>query len=117
MKIIGIVGSRRRNNAQDLVLVQQAFDRLYVEGDRIVSGGCSTGADSFAEEIAYQQQVPITIHYARWNKLGLTAGPVRNTDIAKDCDVLIACVAEDRTGGTEDTIKKAEKLGKRIVLV
>ena len=38
------------------------------------------------------------------------AGFVRNGDIAKDSDVLIACVAPDRTGGTEDTIKKFLKL-------
>jgi len=42
---------------------------------------------------------------------------VRNTLIAKDCTVLIACVAEDRTGGTEDTIKKADDLGKGVILV
>ena len=30
---------------------------------------------------------------------------------------MIAVVSPDRTGGTEDTITKAQKLGKRIVLV
>jgi hypothetical protein len=45
------------------------------------------------------------------------AGFVRNTKIAEECDVLIAVVASDRLGGTEDTIRKAEKLGKQIILV
>ncbi len=37
----------------------------------------------------------------------------RNKLIARDADVLIACVAEDRKGGTEDTIKHfCKKLGK-----
>lgn len=35
-----------------------------------------------------------------------------------EADVLIACVAEDRKGGTEDTIKKFQKLGKtQLILV
>jgi len=40
----------------------------------------------------------------------------RNTTIAEDSDIIVAVVSFDRTGGTEDTIKKAIKLGKRIFL-
>ncbi len=71
-----------------------------------MSGGCPQGADNFAETIAKKMQVPITIHYAAWNRLGKRAGFARNGDIAAEADVLIACVAPDRTGGTEDTIRK-----------
>jgi hypothetical protein len=49
--------------------------------------------------------------------MGPGAGFLRNTDIAKDADVLIAVVAADRTGGTEDTIRKVQKMGKRVILV
>lgn len=79
---------------------------VFQQGDRIVSGGCPQGADRFAELIAKRYQVPITIHYARWHQLGKRAGFARNGDIAHDADVLIAAVAPDRTGGTEDTIAK-----------
>lgn len=106
MKYIGIVGSRRRDKAEDFYIVQREFLKCYRTGDRIVSGGCKRGGDQFAEEIAERRQIPILIHYAQWDLLGKRAGFERNTDIAKDADVLIACVAEDRTGGTEDTIKK-----------
>ena len=51
----------------------------------------------------------ILIYYAAWDRLGKSAGFTRNTDIARDADVLIACVAKDRTGGTEDTIRKWRK--------
>ena len=106
MKVIGIIGSRRRNSSADKTKVYQKFLELYRDGDRIVSGGCPIGADCFAEWIAKVDQVPITIHYARWKKYGKSAGFKRNTDISRDADILIACVTEDRTGGTEDTIKK-----------
>lgn len=106
MKTIGIIGSRRRNTLQDKTKTHQKFMQIYENGDRIVSGGCPQGGDAFAEGIAKAEQVPITIHYARWKKHGNAAGFMRNGDIARDADVLIACVAFDRKGGTEDTIDK-----------
>ena len=118
MKTIGIVGSRSRNSKEDYEKCVEAFLSAYEYGNEIVSGGCPKGGDNFAEIIARKYQIPIKIYYAQWDKLGKSAGFARNGDIAKAADVLIAVVAKDRKGfGTEDTIKKAEKLGKRIVLV
>lgn len=117
MKVIGIVGSRSRDSYADLKQCEKAFWEVYEEGDHIVSGGCPQGGDRFAEVFAKQFEIPIKIHYARWKKLGKSAGFARNTDIAKDADVLIAVVRTDRKGGTEDTVRKAEKMGKRIVLL
>lgn len=114
---IGIVGSRRRNSYADKEKVKTAFIANSRPGDIIVSGGCSHGADKFAEEIAKELGLSILIHYPDWRGKGMVAGILRNTNIAADCDILIAAVAADRTGGTEDTIKKAEKLGKKIVIV
>lgn len=107
MKTIGIVGTRSRDSfGIDFPPVREAFKRIYADGDQLVSGGCPKGADRFAELIAKVEEVPIMIHYAQWNKHGRSAGFVRNGDIARDADVLIACISPDRTGGTEDTIKK-----------
>lgn len=106
MKVIGIVGSRRRSKVDDYWKTLDAFRKTYQDGDQIVSGGCPSGGDYFAEKIAKGEQVPITTHYAKWKKNGKAAGFIRNGDIAKQANVLIACVAEDRTGGTEDTIIK-----------
>lgn len=113
---IGIVGSRRRNSYLDYQLVEKTFLDIYREGDRIVSGGCPQGGDRFAEVLAKKYQVPITIHYAEWGKYGKGAGFARNGTIANEADILIACVSEDRFGGTEDTIKKFKDMD-RIVLV
>lgn len=112
MAVIGIVGTRSRDNLQDYNKVIDALKKVYKAGDELVSGGCQYGGDRFAEDIAKHWQIPIKIYYAQWNKLGKSAGFVRNGDIARDADILIACVAEDRTGGTEDTIKKFLKLDK-----
>ena len=110
MKHIGIVGSRRRvSTIADFRKVKKALEKVYKKGDYIVSGGCRRGADEFAERLARQQGLPILIFHANWKKFGRVAGFLRNTDIAVTSDILIACVAKDRKGGTEDTIKKFEK--------
>lgn len=116
MKIIGIVGTRRRVSPKDQELVEKALLSVYEDGDEIVSGGCPYGGDRFAETLARKHQVPIKIYYAQWDKYGKSAGFKRNGDIAHDADVLIACVAPDRTGGTEDTIKKFGDKGKVILV-
>ena len=116
-KVIGIIGSRHRDSDADYQACLTAFLQVCVPGDSIVSGGCPRGGDRFAEVIARGYGVPIKIHYAEWDKHGRSAGFKRNVDIARDADVLIAVVSADRTGGTEDTIRKAIALGKQVILV
>jgi len=126
VKRIGIVGSRRRDTYEDLKLVHSAFYDIYNEGDVIISGGCPKGGDRFAELIAKTDNIKIIIHYPdkaslphpayKWDYARINFD--RNTLIAQDSDVLIACAAADRKGGTEDTIKKFLKMGKtRLILV
>ncbi len=131
-KVVGIVGSRRRDGLVDFEAVETAFRKVYEPGDRIVSGGCPQGGDRFAEIIAImlarpghdtievangwllikrhhlikELGAPIILHHARWDLWGKSAGFQRNGLIARDADVLIACVASDRKGGTEDTVRK-----------
>jgi len=129
MKRIGIIGSRRRDSKEDLEACREVFLKTYEKGDTIVSGGCPKGGDKFAEIFAKEYEVPITIHYpdkSKLDKVKLAQNPkwayaeinfARNTLIARDSDILIAVVSEDRTGGSEDTIKKAITMDKEIVLV
>jgi len=105
MNIIGIIGTRRRDSGEDYKKVEKAFLSIYKKGDGIISGGCSKGGDRFAELISEKFHICLKIYPANWS-LGKHAGFLRNTDIAKNSTKLIACVAKDRTGGTEDTIKK-----------
>jgi hypothetical protein len=108
MKKIGVVGSRRRNTPLDYLLVKEKIESLIKEYKEIilVSGGCPKGADSFVVPLSKDFNLPVpTIFYPDWSK-GRFAGLERNTLIAQESDILIAVVASDRTGGTEDTIKK-----------
>ena len=119
MKKIGIVGTRRRDSSEAFTKIKEAFFTIYKEGDIIISGGCQKGGDRFAEKIAKDNGIPITIYFPNWGKYGRGAGLVRNSDIANASDFLIACVSKDRTGGTEDTIKKflkKEPVGEVIII-
>ncbi len=107
-KRIIIIGSRRGNSLADYENVAEIFFRIWEIGDIIISGGCPKGGDKFAEMISRIHNIPITIYKADWS-LGRHAGFLRNGTIAENGDVLIACVALDRKGGTEDTIKKFKK--------
>lgn len=116
-KRIGVVGSRRRNSPSDFVLLWDAFFRRYVPGDTIVSGGCKTGADRWAEEIARELGCRYAVYPPDFT-LGVPACYfARNTLVARDCDELIAVVAVDRRGGTEDTVRKCARMGKRVYLL
>jgi len=104
MRTIGIIGTRRRDNPSAYKKVVEVFFRWYEKGDWIVSGGCSKGGDRFAHVIAKKYGIPILIFYPDWNKHKKGAGIIRNRDIAFHSNILIACVAKDRKGGTENTI-------------
>lgn len=124
---IGIVGSRRRNTPQDKQLLRSVLTRQLKKGKHfhLVSGGCPQGADRFAEELAEELLLPISIHDP--DRESLPEDPQyyhyvemffkRNTLIAEECDILLAMPAPDRKGGTEDTIEKTIKLKKKVVLL
>jgi hypothetical protein len=108
-KIIGIVGSRRRDTETDFRKVKAALGLVYKGGDWICSGGCLKGGDRFAYKLHKIRCIPYLEFPADWKQYRKAAGFIRNSDIAKHSDILIACVAQDRTGGTEDTIQKFKK--------
>ena len=120
MKSIGIIGSRKRDSNWDFLLCEIEFLKAYCLGDIIISGGCKYGGDKFAEILAKKYNVEIEIFYANWDLHGKKAGFLRNIDIAEKSDIIIAVTNNPENkyeGGTGDTIKKAEKMGKQIILV
>jgi len=123
MKKIGIIGSRRRDTKEDLKVCREIVLSIYKEGDKIVSGACKKGGDKFAEIIAQElglteENGGLVLHRPDKSKLDpekMEKNPkwayaeinfARNTLIADDSDIIVAVVASDRKGGTEDTIKK-----------
>lgn len=122
-KVIGIIGSRRRDSDIDFKVVMDQFRKYYNDGDKICSGGCPKGGDRFAEKIAGMMGLTRdNEHLIIYRPEPVPKGSPkyeyakafyeRNTLVAMDSDILIACVDPSRTGGTEDTIKKWKKFHK-----
>ena len=124
-KTIGVIGTRKRDSQEDLEVVKKVFLSIFEKGDTICSGLCPQGGDRFAVTLANELELPKDKRLwfpAEWDKLdtpnarikrnkwgqlyNANAGFTRNTDIARESDILIACVSMERTGGTEDTIRK-----------
>jgi hypothetical protein len=105
-KTIGIIGTRKRDSKQDFRLVYSEFEKVYEEGDTICSGLCPKGGDRFAVILSEMYDTKVLWFPVQWGKYGKSAGFRRNTDIAENSDILIACVSPDRKGGTEDTVRK-----------
>ena len=124
---IGIVGTRRRSTMGDYYAVAHALKdwlcqvpEISNNYTRLVSGGCHKGADCFVPRLTkeFRLNKPI-IHKPQYHLYGDNATFVRNTLVAKDSDILIACVAPDRKGGTENTITKFQEFhpeGKLIIV-
>jgi hypothetical protein len=117
---IGIVGSRRRKSLDDKNLILYELSKLTVT--ELVSGGCKIGADNFAEEISTELNIPIKIFYPKiTNNMSyyqrVECYFSRNKEISEYSDILIAVVSNDRTGGTENTIKHFNRLKKRLILL
>lgn len=120
MKRIGIIGTRRRDTPMVRKLIEKKLWEMYHPGDYIVSGGCPKGGDKFAEQIAKGEGIPILIIYPNYKKYNRGAPMIRNGDIAKNSDIIIACIIQPeesiievldrKKGGTEDTLRKFVKL-------
>ena len=79
----------------------------------VFTGGAK-GADSFGEYVARQMQIPTKRFNANWRKYGKAAGPIRNREMAKNADALIALPGGN---GTQNMIKTAERYNLQIHIV
>lgn len=78
----------------------------------VVSGGCS-GVDTLGEEWARSHDIPVKRFQADWEAHGMAAGPIRNSNMARYADALIA-IWDGKSNGTADMIRKAKAHGLKV---
>jgi len=113
---LAVVGSRTFLNRNTVFCILLEYHKHYGDNLTIVSGGCPRGPDRFAEEFAELYDIPTEIYPANWNEHGRAAGFIRNSDIVNACDEVIA-FWDRKSNGTKDTINKAKKLNKEVIIV
>src|SRR5690625_1138275 len=107
---LAVVGSRTFNDYDTL---RKHLDALSVSV--IVSGGAQ-GADRLSERYATERNIPLSVHYAEWNKYGRSAGPIRNKRIVEDSDGMIA-FWDGESRGTLSSIRLAKNKGIPVSVV
>lgn len=112
---IAIIGSR---NFTDFELLSSTILSYLSENEltatSVVSGGAK-GADTLAEKFALENHLKITVFKPDWKQFGKRAGFIRNTLIIENSDIVFA-FWDGISNGTKDSIDKAEKLGKEVVV-
>ncbi len=104
-----IIGSRQITNYD---LLKHATKGLTITA--IISGGAN-GVDKMAERYAHENGLPLTVLPADWASYGKQAGMIRNLEIVKQADQLIA-LWDGQSKGTAATIKMAKKAEKPIII-
>ena len=130
---VAVVGSRDYQNIRKIKdtlfqLKQKFGDKLI-----IISGGAKYGADKFARKYALE----FGMRYREFNPAHTTKNLYsamsddyyekpyhvsqfhhRNMLIARDCDVMIAFIANGAdSGGSMSAIKRAKKLNKKVTII
>lgn len=111
---LAIVGSRTLTDYEFVKDELNYFFTSWYVSD-IITGG-AVGADSWGELYARQSNIPVTIIRPDYTKYGKGAPFIRNTTIAEKCNLMVA-FWDGQSRGTEDVIKKAVKLGKRVTII
>jgi hypothetical protein len=111
---LAIVGSR---TVTDLWLVCDEADKIHADTPvtELISGGAK-GADTLGESWARSRGIPVTRLIPDWNAHGRKAGIMRNTDIVKQADKVVA-FWDGVSKGTQDTIKKAKATNKFLSVI
>ncbi len=114
MKVI-IAGSREGVTYSDIEKGVEQFENAWGLITEVVSG-CAAGADTLGEQYADEHDIPAKLFPANWQKYGKGAGYIRNTEMAKYADGLIAISVND-SRGTANMIQTAKRLNLKTNVV
>lgn len=107
---VAVIGSRGFNNYD---LVKKTLSNIEIT--LLVSGGAD-GADSLGEQYAIENNIETKIFLPDWEKHKRAAGMIRNTDIVNESEVVVA-FWDGTSRGTLDSINKAKKLNKKLIII
>lgn len=111
---IAFTGSRNATKVDVLKCISNQSFSVY--GERVwLIGDCPTGADYIIKRFItdktyvafnYWYDEPYIEFRANWDKYDKTAGPIRNSEMVKQADALVACW-NGKSKGTRNCINQA----------
>jgi hypothetical protein len=113
MKVI-VAGSRDYNNRDKVYKVLSKLHK-HKKDIEIVSG-LAKGPDTFGKEWAEVNGVRVHKFPAQWNTHGKRAGPIRNEEMARFADALIA-FWDGKSRGTGHMITIAHEYNLKVMVV
>ena len=112
-----IAGSRSFSNYE---LLKEHCLSLLQEKRRthrvIIVSSHAHGADTIGERFAKEQGLTVELHPAKWRALGKAAGMIRNAEMARASDALIA-FWDSKSRGTAHMISFAKRRGLEVSVV
>lgn len=104
----------------DYALLCESCDKFLCQKhqthDIVVISGTARGADILGERYAHERGYAVEKYPADWNRDGKAAGPIRNAQMAKVADTLIA-FWDGQSKGTANMIDQAKTRGLSIKIV
>jgi hypothetical protein len=82
----------------------------------IIVSGHAHGADTLGERFAKELGLTVELHPAKWRALGKAAGMIRNAEMARASDALIA-FWDGKSRGTAHMISLARRRGLEVTVV
>lgn len=113
MKVI-IAGSRDFNNYA--LLKDKLSTILSTQTDVEIVSGTANGADKLGERYAKENNLPVALFPADWDKYGKKAGYLRNKQMAEYADALV-CFWDGKSKGSKLMIELATELGLKVRVV
>lgn len=110
-----IVAGSRTFNDYERAATAIALMIMNEPDSTIISGG-ARGADAIGERYAKEIGLSLVRYPADWNKYGRSAGYIRNEEMARNADALIA-FWDGSSRGTQHMINLAHKYKLRVVVV
>jgi len=99
----------------DYERVEDAINKSGFDITEVVCGMAS-GVDSLGERYAKEHDIPVAYYPAEWDVYGRSAGCIRNIEMAKNADALIAII-RNNSPGTTHMIKEAMRRGIKTFIV
>ena len=87
-----------------------------IKDDISIVCGQARGADTLGEQYAKEHNHLVQYFPANWKRYGKAAGYIRNTEMAKNADALVA-FWNGQSLGTKHMIATAEQLGLSVLVV